>query len=151
MSKPILCLDFDGVIHSYASGWKGEDNIPDEPTLGAMKFIVEAVNHFDIAIFSTRSKSTQGIDAMRRWVRYWLHGYLSSLVIFPGAEGGLIPAIRAVEACISYPTEKPLAFVTLDDRAITFEGVWPSVESLLNFKPWYKRESEAKSAATGTG
>lgn len=31
MGKPILCLDFDGVIHSYASGWKGADVIPDPP------------------------------------------------------------------------------------------------------------------------
>jgi hypothetical protein len=28
MGKPILCLDFDGVLHSYSSGWKGADVIP---------------------------------------------------------------------------------------------------------------------------
>ena len=39
MSKPILCLDFDGVIHSYASGWKGADVIPDAAVPGAMEFL----------------------------------------------------------------------------------------------------------------
>ena len=39
MSKPILCLDFDGVIHSYSSGWKGAAVIPDPPVDGAMRFI----------------------------------------------------------------------------------------------------------------
>jgi len=42
MSKPILCLDFDGVIHSYSSGWKGADVIPDPPVPGAFDFIRRA-------------------------------------------------------------------------------------------------------------
>jgi hypothetical protein len=34
MRKPILCLDFDGVLHSYTSGWKGAAVIPDPPVPG---------------------------------------------------------------------------------------------------------------------
>ena len=40
--KLILCLDFDGVIHSYSSGWKGADVIPDPPVPGALRFIADA-------------------------------------------------------------------------------------------------------------
>src|SRR5882672_3079773 len=39
MRKPILCLDFDGVLHSYSSGWKGADVIPDAPTPGMAAFL----------------------------------------------------------------------------------------------------------------
>ncbi len=36
MTKPILCVDFDGVVHSYTSGWKGETVIPYPPVNGAL-------------------------------------------------------------------------------------------------------------------
>jgi len=39
---------------------------------------------------------------------------------------------------IEWPWFKPAAFVTIDDRAITFTGQWPSVAEVMAFKPWNK-------------
>lgn len=42
MSKPILCVDFDGVIHSYASGWTKTDTVADDPVPGAIGWLYSA-------------------------------------------------------------------------------------------------------------
>jgi hypothetical protein len=116
--KPILCLDFDGVVHSYTSGWHGADKIPDKPVPGAFDFIRAALLHFDVAIFSTRSIAPGGIDAMELW--FELHG------------ADFVDQLR-------WPQSKPPAFVTIDDRALTFTGTWPSIDELKAFEPWTKR------------
>ncbi len=118
MSKPILCLDFDGVIHSYTSGWKGADQIPDPPVPGAMEFIKKAREYFRVAIFSSRSNQPGGLKAMQDYIS--IHGDIG----FYDVE---------------WPLEKPPALVTIDDRAITFTGTWPDMKSLLEFKPWNKK------------
>jgi len=125
--KPILCLDFDGVLHSYTSGWKGAAVIPDPPVAGAMQFLLEAVKHFEVHIFSSRSNQIGGQKAMREWLGYWSVAHLphDTDLSFLGD--------------IKWPNEKPPAMVTIDDRAITFTGAWPSIESLLAFQPWNKK------------
>lgn len=128
-TKPILCLDFDGVIHSYASGWKGADVIPDAPVVGAMRFIWEATDHFKIEIFSSRSNQPGGKKAMWRWfAKHWREAWASDRTT---ADDKL--------AEIGWPNEKPAAMVTIDDRALTFDGTWPTIESLKAFQPWNKR------------
>ena len=52
--KPILSLDFDGVLHWYRKGWKGADVIDDEPTPGAVEFVKNAQEHFKVVIYSSR-------------------------------------------------------------------------------------------------
>lgn len=127
-TKPILCLDFDGVIHSYTSGWKGIAEIPDPIVPGAIDFIMMAQKFFRVAIYSTRSAFPEGLLAMQRYLKAnwpWMnleddnkdHPYWA----------------------IEWPREKPPALVTLDDRALTFTGIWPDPEYLRAFKPWNKK------------
>lgn len=133
MRKPIVVLDFDGVIHSYKSGWKGADTIPDEPVDGAMAAVVQYADNFDLHIYSARSGQNGGIDAMKEWLYknlqvYFDNNYRSRTEIDALAESTM--------SLITWPTEKPPALVTIDDRAIQFTGIWPKVSELANFKPW---------------
>lgn len=126
--KPILCLDFDGVIHSYSSGWKGADVVSDPPVPGAIAFLREAVKHFTVAIFSSRSNQPGGLEAMAQYIGQHVH-----------AERLSDHEDLAWASAIQWPKEKPPALVTIDDRAITFDGTWPSMATLAAFKPWNKR------------
>lgn len=135
MSKPILCLDFDGVIHSYASGWKGADIIPDPPVPGAIDFIIRASAFFRVSIFSSRSGQEGGMYAMKSWL--WKHAVEHAALEDVGVADAAA-AVKAVLSEVEWPDEKPPAFLTIDDRAITFTGAWPNLDDLLAFKPWNK-------------
>jgi hypothetical protein len=139
INKPILCLDFDGVLHSYSSGWIEHDFIPDPPVPGAMQFLAEAIQHFDVKIFSSRSnpKYEGGIRAMITWTAYWARKQLTNEEPTYIANSVINALCHNKEA---WPTTKPAAFLTIDDRALTFEGNWPSINELKSFKPWNKRE-----------
>lgn len=127
MGKPILCLDFDGVIHSYTSRWQGADVIPDPPVEGAIAFMLGALNHFDVVIFSSRSNQPGGVPAMQEWLRQHAGNTWYETPDGPGLED------------IRFVREKPPAMVTLDDRALTFTGQWPAIATLREFKPWNKQ------------
>lgn len=118
LSKPILCVDFDGVIHSYTSGWKGVDVIPDPPVKGAFDWLRCVSAAFDVVIYSSRSQDLAGVEAMKEW--FYRHGF--------------------DEASIRFASEKPAAFLTIDDRAIRFDGNFEALtpEHLRAFKPWNK-------------
>lgn len=132
MIKPIVVLDFDGVIHSYKSGWKGAEVIPDEPVDGAMAAVVQYADNFNLHIYSARSGQAGGIRAMKGWLADNLIKHFLSFV----QEGLADEFAQEVIEKITWPTEKPPALVTIDDRAIQFTGEWPAVETIANFKPW---------------
>lgn len=41
---------------------------------------------------------------------------------------------------IKFPTRKPAAFLTIDDRCICFKGVFPSLAEIAVFRPWNKKD-----------
>ncbi len=120
--KPTICVDFDGVLHSYSSGWQGVDVVEDPPVTRAIEWLTDMIQRDDIevVIYSSRSKQSAGIRAMKEWLERW----------------GLHPDHLAR---LEFPTQKPAAFLTIDDRAICFDGTFPSAEEMKNFKPWNKR------------
>jgi hypothetical protein len=117
-----LCIDFDGVLHSYKSEWKGARVIPDPPVPGALKWLQDLLfdPSFEVCIYSGRSRQWGGRRAMRKWLK--IHG-LDPLVI---------PLIK-------FPVKKPKAFLTIDDRAICFKGEFPSIKELKAFRPWHRK------------
>ena len=114
--KKTVVFDFDGVIHSYTSGWKGPSVIPDPPVPG-IKEAISAIRSagYEVVVVSTRCASYQGQSSVRAWL----------------LDNGI--EVDAVKM------EKPPAIVYIDDRAICFDG---KPESLLGkiqvFKPWNK-------------
>jgi hypothetical protein len=114
MSKPNIIFDFDGVIHSYKSGWQGSTVISDEPVPGINVAIQEIRKEYRVIVVSTRCYQEGGIEAIRTW---------------------LIKHNIEVDDVTS---EKPPALVTIDDRAITFDGnPYGLIYRIREFQPWY--------------
>lgn len=119
--KKIICIDFDGVLHSYKSGWKGPDEIPDPPVPGAIDWL-DGICDSDMipAIYSARSQHESGRSAMRAWL----------------FKNGL--PLKQLDK-VKFPIKKPSAWLTIDDRAICFTGEFPTIKEIEDFKPWYYR------------
>ena len=125
-----VVFDFDGVIHSYTSGWKGVDVIPDPPVIGIREAIAQLRDAgYEVVVVSTRCSDVNG--------RLRVAEYLD-------ANNIVVDSIMA---------EKPSAIAYIDDRAICFDGDASTLlTKVQNFEPWYKRNTEpAESAAPAAG
>lgn len=113
---PTLCLDFDGVLHSYSSWSEFIDNDP--PVEGAVHFCKKARQSFTLVVCSSRCSTPVGKARVERWLKQ--NG-------FPLME---------------VTCTKPIAFLTLDDRALTFTGTFPRISELKKFEPWWKNSEK---------
>lgn len=134
--KPILCLDFDGVIHSYEKGWQN-GKIYGRVTPGFCSWAQKAKEDFKLVIYSSRSKTEEGKVAMYDWLVAEIFVWAEEQV-----EGSTLSA-----SDFEFASEKPPAWLTIDDRAICFQGSWatPTLSSaaMLAFKPWMLRDAPA--------
>jgi hypothetical protein len=124
--KPILCLDFDGVIHDYKEGWRN-GVIYGNITPGFFEWAEQAAKVFKLVVYSSRSSTPEGQNAMV----LWLAGQRAAWRLLGGKSGNDPLAFE-------FADKKPPAFLTIDDRAVTFKGSWDSLEPelLRAFKPW---------------
>jgi len=125
--KPILCIDFDGVIHSYEKGWQ-DGSIYGSVTPGFFEWVEDVRQHFKLVIYSSRSKDDAGVTAMAAWLYKERNAWIKA--------GGQRDPVEALE--IEFAHEKPPAWLTIDDRCVKFEGRWDWLRSevLREFKPW---------------
>ncbi len=121
MTKPTICIDFDGVIHSYERGWQ-DGEIYGTVVAGFFEWAERAQRRFRLVIYSSRSATDEGRAAMGAWLARQLRWWTGDPLEF------------------TMSAEKPAAFLTIDDRAVQFRGDWSAwwldPEQLLEFKPW---------------
>lgn len=120
-----VCVDFDGVLHSYTTPWVNARTIPDPPTPGAIEWLSQAIQKFDVAVFSTRTHQWGGRWAMMAWLKK------HSGTLWYESMGH-----RGIED-VTFPKVKPPALVYIDDRAYRFSGSnWPTAEEIHQLRPW---------------
>ena len=118
--RTAIGVDFDGVLHQYNTpmGLNEQDRVYDPPVEGALEWVEEVLEHFDIIVYTCRHVSSGGLDAVRYWLEEWG---------FPD-----LPVTGV----------KPVARVYVDDRGYHFNGKnFPSVAYLKNFVPWNRKET----------
>lgn len=115
MSKPIVVFDFDGVIHSYISGWKGVTSAWDPPVPGIKEVIQDLRSSgYKVVVFSARCNQSGGVKTIENYLNR--HNITVDEVV----------------------TSKPAAIVTVDDRAICFNPreIHTLTDRIKSFKPW---------------
>lgn len=105
-NKPIIAVDFDGVIHNAHSGW-GNGTCYGNPIDGSIDSIKQLSTKYDIILFTAKVKKNRplvdgktGLDLVKEWLKH--HNILH-----------LIKEITC---------EKPIAELYIDDNGYRFNN-----------------------------
>ena len=127
--KPTLCIDMDGTIPAFSKGWH-DGTLYDDVTDGFFEWAEQAAKQFKLVIYSSRSSTEEGTQAMLMWLleqrRKWRD------------KGGMHETDAPLG--FEFAHEKPAAWLTIDDRAVRFDGDWSALalapNTLRVFRPW---------------
>lgn len=114
MCKKTVVFDFDGVIHSYTSGWQGVE-VTADPVVPGIKDVIDSLRQagYEVVVVSTRCVLPIGMEAVRRYLR----------------DNHIV-----VDEVMK---EKPSAICYIDDRAICFDGHPETLlDKIRSFHPW---------------
>lgn len=117
-----VCVDFDGVLHSYVTPWQAAHICPDPPVEGAIEWLNEIIEEFDVVVHTTRGDQPGGNAAVNIWLKE--HGYRG-------------PYLKVT-------SQKVPALVYIDDRGWRFDGTnFPTADEIHRARPWNKIEARA--------
>lgn len=127
-ARRAIAVDFDGVLHQYTSPWRvdaeGHGAIDDPPVPGAIGWLCEMVEIFDVWIFTCRMLDSRRSHVERR-IRAWLAAHDCPQ--------------RVIDA-LHFTHEKPHVDVYIDDRGFRFEGTFPTAGEISALRvTWNKR------------
>ena len=148
--RPKICIDFDGVIHSYERGWQN-GLLYGTVVPGFFDWCEKVRKSVELVIYSSRSDNPVAMIHMATWLR------IQAEIVAPNWQCTDMPTIehpvqrfldapRAELLLFRFANKKPAAWLTIDDRAICFNGDWSAPElttdAILAFKPWNSTTKE---------
>lgn len=115
VSGRVLALDFDGVLHTHP--YNG-GVMPGQPHPGAQDFVHSMVRSgWSVIVHSARSDSAASRSVIQRWLQ--IHGFPALYVTNRKPQG---------------------TAVYLDDRAMRFNGTWPTPTQVDSYAtPWHQQ------------
>jgi len=128
MNKQKIVVGFDGVLTNKA-GYSFHNKVEAGLVEGAIDFLINASMPYDVYIYSVRSAYPSGIEAMQNW----LYEECKKHSFFAKNKQAALPFVYLT---LKWPTAKPQALISIDDKAYQFTGIFPNVADLRHFKPW---------------
>lgn len=121
--REIACIGFEGVLYSAKTPFKHIEQLPDLPVEGAIEWLSNILQEYDVVINCHRSASMRGRAAVRKWLKKFTpHNMWYN---YKGRRGIIEVKVRC---------QKPKAVIYIDRQGYHFNGRdFPKLEEVNSF------------------